>query len=38
MLLMKEAVLSFEEEKKHNLGLSTFKMPASTKHILRLLF
>ena len=28
---MKESVLSFEEEKKHNHGLSTFKLPASFK-------
>ena len=35
MLLMKESVLSFEE-KKHNLGFPTFKLPASTKHLLRL--
>jgi len=32
---MKESWLSFEE-KKHNLGLPTFKLPASTKHLLRL--
>ena len=31
MLLMKESVLSFEEEKKHNFGLPTFKLPASFK-------
>ena len=35
MLLMKESVLSFEE-KQHNLGLPTFQLPASTKHLLRL--
>ena len=35
MLLMKESVLSFEG-KKYNLGLTTFKLPASIKHILRL--
>jgi len=35
MLLMKESVLSFEQ-KKHNLGLPTFKLPASTKSLLRL--
>ena len=35
MLLMKESVLSFEE-KKHNLGLPTFKLTASTKNLLRL--
>ena len=29
MPLMKESVLSFEE-KQHNLGLTTFKMPACT--------
>ena len=28
MLLMKESLLSFEE-KQHNLGLPTFKLPAS---------
>jgi len=32
---MKESVLRFEE-KKNNLGLSTFQLPASTKHLLRL--
>ena len=36
MLLMKESVLSFEEKTHHNLGLPTFKLPASTKNILRL--
>ena len=35
MLLMKESVLSFEE-KQHNLGLPTFKLPASANTILRL--
>ena len=35
MLLIKESVLSFEE-KQHNLGLPTFKLPASTKTLLRL--
>jgi len=29
---MKESVLSFEE-KEHNLGLPTFKLPASTKNV-----
>jgi len=33
---MQKYVLSFEE-KQHNLGLPTFKLPASTKHILRLI-
>jgi len=28
---MKESVLSFEEKNPHNLGLPTFKLPASTK-------
>ena len=28
---MKESVLSFEE-KQHNLGLTNFKLPASTKN------
>ena len=32
MLLMKESVLSFEE-KKHNIGLPTFNLPASTKKV-----
>ena len=36
MLLMTNSVLSFEEKKQHNLGLPTFKLPASTKHLLRL--
>ena len=31
MLLMKESALTFEE-KQHNLGLNTFKLPASTNH------
>ena len=35
MCLMKESVVSFEE-KKHNFGLPTFKLPASTTHRLRL--
>ena len=35
MLLMKESVLSFEE-KQHNLGLSTLKLPTSTERRLRL--
>ena len=30
---MKESVLSFEE-KPHNIGLPTFKLPTSTKHLL----
>ena len=34
MRQMKESVLSFE--KKHNLGLPTFKLPASTNILLRL--
>ena len=34
MLLIKESVLSFEEKK--NLGVPTFKLPTSTKYILRL--
>jgi len=33
---MKESVLSFEERKKHNLVLPPFKLPASTKNLLRL--
>jgi len=33
---MKESVLSFEEKQQHNLGLPTFNLPASTKHLLRL--
>ena len=37
MLLMKKFVLIFEEKKRHNFGLSTFKLPTSTKHILRLI-
>jgi len=37
MLLMEESVLSFEEKQQlHNLGLPTFKLPASTKNLLRL--
>jgi len=32
---MKESVLSFEE-KQHNLGLSTLKLPTSTERRLRL--
>jgi len=32
---MKESVLSVEE-KKHNFGLATFKLPASTNTLLRL--
>ena len=32
---MKQSVLSFEE-KKHNIGLPTFKLPASTNILLRL--
>ena len=32
---MKESVLSLKI-KQHNLDLPTFKLPASTKHILRL--
>jgi len=32
---MKASVLNFEE-KNHNLGLSTFKLPASTKILLGL--
>jgi len=35
MLLLKESVLSFEEQ-KHNLGLPTFKLPTSTNNRLRL--
>ena len=31
MLVMKESVLSIEE-KTHNLGVPTFKLPASNKH------
>ena len=33
MCLMKESVLSFEE-KEHYLGLTTFKLPVSTKHLI----
>ena len=33
---MKESVLSFEGKKQHNLGLPTYKLPASTKNLLRL--
>ena len=37
MLLMEESVWSFEEkQQQHNLGLPTFKLPASTKILLRL--
>jgi len=32
---MKESVLVFEE-KQHDFDLPTFKLPASTKHLLRL--
>jgi len=32
---MKESVLSLKE-KQHNLGLHTFKFPASTENLLRL--
>jgi len=28
--------VEFSRKKRHNLGLPTFKLPASTKHILRL--
>ena len=35
MLLLKESVLSLKE-KQHNIGLPTFKLPASTKNLLRL--
>jgi len=35
MLLMKESVLSLKR-KQHNLGLPTFKLPASTANLLRL--
>ena len=34
MLLMKESVLRFEE-KQHNLGLPTFKSPASTNNLFK---
>ena len=34
MLLMKESVL--KKKQQHNLGSPTFKLPASTKYILRL--
>ena len=37
MLLMKESVLILKK-KQHNLGLPTFKLPASTKHFLRIVF
>jgi len=37
MLQIKLFVLSFEE-KKHDLVLPTFKLPASTKHFLRIVF
>ena len=33
---MKESVFSFEEKKQYNLGLPTFELPTSTKHMLRL--
>ena len=36
MLTLKVSVLSLKG-KKHNLGLPTFKLPASTKHLLRLI-
>ena len=36
MLPMKESVLSFDEKQQRNLGLPTFKLPASTKILLRL--
>ena len=36
MLLMKESVLSFEDKTKQNPGLPTFKLPTSTKYLLRL--
>ena len=35
MLLAKESLLSLKE-KQNNLGLPTFKLPASTQHLLRL--
>ena len=34
MLLMKESVLSFEVKQQHNLGLPTFKLSTSAKHLL----
>ena len=33
---MKESMLSLKEKKPHIIGFPTFKLPASTKHILRL--
>ena len=34
---MKKSVLSFEQKaKQYNIGLPTFKLPASTKNLLRL--
>jgi len=33
---MKESVLSLKEKQQHNIGFLTFKLPACTKHILRL--
>ena len=34
MILMKESVLILKEKQQNNIGVPTFKLPASTKHIL----
>ena len=35
MPLNKESVLSLKKKQQHNLGLSTFTLPISTKHLLK---
>ena len=37
MLLTKESVLSLKKKQQHNLALPTFKLPASTNTLLRLI-
>ena len=34
MLLEKESLLSLKEKNAHNIGVPTFKLPASTKSII----
>ena len=34
MLLAKESLLSLKEKNVHNIGVPTFKLPASTKSII----
>ena len=33
MLIINESVFSLKNEKQHNTGLSTFKLPASTENL-----